>query len=253
MPHLRSPAPSCCLGIIFALPIEAHSFERSVTGAVSYQGPSLRIWQGTCGDRSVAWAVSGVGEAAAARAAQLIIDGHRPRRLVSAGFAGGLDSRLTRGKLVLPTRLLDGSGRQRPPLTIDRELAEALVAEYPPCQTTLITVTEVVADVDSKRALHQATGAGLVDMESYAVAEVAASAGLGAVVCRVISDAANEALPREVKRLGRPQSTMHRLGAAIGAIGRRPRAVIDFWKLWEQSLAHSQVLADGLGDLIRAV
>jgi adenosylhomocysteine nucleosidase len=235
MPHLRSPAPSCCLGIIFALPIEAHSFERSVTGAVSYQGPSLRIWQGTCGDRSVAWAVSGVGEAAAARAAQLIIDGHRPRRLVSAGFAGGLDSRLTRGKLVLPTRLLDGSGRQRPPLTIDREL------------------TEVVADVASKLALHQATGAGLVDMESYAVAEVAASAGLGAVVCRVISDAANEALPREVKRLGRPQSTMHRLGAAIGAIGRRPRAVIDFWKLWEQSLAHSQVLADGLGDLIRAV
>ncbi len=253
MPHANLPGSDCCLGIIFALPIEAHSFERSVSETVTYRGPSLSISAGLLAERPVVWAVGGVGEAAAARAAQLIIDGHRPRRLVSAGFAGGLDASLPRGQLVLPDRLIDGSAAQRPPLAVDRELLETHGADQPTAGRTLVTVSDVVIDVAAKQLLRATTGASLVDMESYAVAAVAATAGIGFFACRVISDTADETLPQEVIRLTKPQSAMHRLGAALGAIGRRPRAAVDLWKLWEQSLGHSQGLARGLGDLARAM
>jgi len=253
MPPPAASTADCCLGIIFALPIEAHSFERSVSEVVGYRANGLDISRGLFAGRSVAWAISGCGEVAAARAAQLIIDGHHPQRLVTAGFAGGLDPSLPRGQLVLPSLLLDGSDRQRPPLSIDRELAETLWDTHSPAHATLLTVTRVITDVATKKTLHHSTGAGLVDMESYAVGAVAAEANIGVLACRVISDAADEALPEEVAKLSQPQSTMRRLGTALGALRRRPGAAVDFWRLWEQSLTHSQVLAAGLTDIITAV
>jgi adenosylhomocysteine nucleosidase len=253
MPPSADSAADCCLGIIFALSIEAHSFEQSVSEVVSYRANSLGISRGLFAGRPVAWAVSGCGEVAAARAAQLIIDGHHPLRLVTAGFAGGLDPGLTRGQLVFPSQLLDGSDLQRPPLPIDPKLAEPLWDAHSPGNTTLLTVTRVITDVATKRAFHHSTGAGLVDMESYAVGAVAAAANVGVLACRVISDTANEALPEEVAKLSQPQSTMRRLGTALGAMGRRPAAAVEFWRLWEQSLTHSQVLAAGLADVISAM
>ena len=253
MPPPAVSTSDCHLGIIFALPVEAHSFERSVSDIVSHRANGLSISRGLFAGRSVAWAVSGCGEVAAARAAQLIIDGHHPLRLVTAGFAGGLDPGLTRGQLILPCQLLDGSNRQRPPLPIDQDLVEPLWDKHPPSKAALLTVTRVITDVATKKALRDSTGAGLVDMESYAVGAVAAAANVGVLACRVISDTAEEALPQEVAKLGQPQSTMRRLGAALGALGRRPSAAVDFWRLWEQSLVHSQVLATGLTDITSAM
>ena len=85
MPPPAVSTSDCYLGIIFALPIEAHSFERSVSDVVSYRANGLSISRGLFAGRSVAWAVSGCGEVAAARAAQLIIDGHRPPSLALGG------------------------------------------------------------------------------------------------------------------------------------------------------------------------
>ena len=51
-----------------------------------------------CG-KIVAVAVGGMGRAAARRAADVLIAGHRPRWLISAGFAGALESRLIPGTI----------------------------------------------------------------------------------------------------------------------------------------------------------
>ncbi|HAU47600.1 MAG TPA: nucleoside phosphorylase, partial [Planctomycetaceae bacterium] len=78
------------LGIIFALPIEAHTFERRLGNATKYQGQKSVIYEGHVFDHPVVWTISGVGQEAARNAAQLIIDGHQPHTLISAGFAGAL-------------------------------------------------------------------------------------------------------------------------------------------------------------------
>ena len=45
---------------------------------------------------------------------------------------------------------------------------------------------------------------------------------------------------------------MHRFGATIAAITRRPAAITDLWKLWEQGIFCSRTLADQLEKIIRA-
>ena len=42
---------------------------------------------------------------------------------------------------------------------------------------------------------------------------------------------------------------MRRLGAALGAIGRRPRAALDLWGLYENAVLDGRTLAAALADL----
>ncbi len=85
------------------------------------------------------------------------------------------------------------------------------------------------------------------------MALVARENGIGFLAIRAISDTSEETLPPEVCTLSQPQSSMHRLGAALAAITRRPRAVTDLWQLWEQSLRCSRALADQLEEITQIV
>jgi hypothetical protein len=46
---------------------------------------------------------------------------------------------------------------------------------------------------------------------------------------------------------------MRRLGAALGAIGRRPRAALDLWGLYENAVVDGRALAAALADLCRSL
>lgn len=229
--------------IVVALAVEADAFERLAEGRRETRGARFTFSTGRVAGRRVVWCVSGVGRAAAADAAGQLITGHRPRLLITAGFAGGLDPDLRRGAVVRPGSVCVPGSPVRFPL------ATAAASPTPP--VTIVTVDRIVADAASKRALAAATGAQLVDMETFAVAEVAAAAGLDCAAVRVISDEAGESLPAEVPLLAKPQSRLHRLGAVAGVVARRPRAVGDLWRLWERSVIDSRTLAQALADLIR--
>jgi len=190
--------------------------------------------------------VSGVGRTTATAAARELVDGHRPRLLVSAGFAGALDPALRRGVVVRPDlAVLDGEARRI-------SLLPGPCPDHPAAMpVTIVTADAVAGSVASKRALAARSGGQLVDMETFAVAEVAEMAGLPCAAERVISDDAHESLPREVAALAAPQSALRRLGAAVNAIGRRPAAALDLWRLWEHSVRDARALAAAVTDVIR--
>ena len=239
------------LGIIFALPIEAHTFERRFGNATKYQGQKSVIYEGHISNHPVVWTISGVGREAARNAAQLIIDGHQPHTLVSAGFAGALAPHLEHGTVLVPERILDDN--QQCIYSLGHSDQSLWSAEnIMDSKTTLITVDSVITSKEKKARLRQATHADLVDMESAAVAVVAQNADIQFLAVRAISDTSEETLPPEVSRLSQPQSPMHRFGAALAAITRRPRVVSDLWKLWEQGMFCSRTLADQLEKIIRA-
>ena len=240
----RGPDRGCEAGIVFALAIEADAFERRATDRVEWRGPGGVVLEGTVAGVRVAWCVSGAGGPAAARAAALMIDGHRPRRLVSAGFAGGLDPALPRGCLVRPAAVTtDQVGTHIPLAHAAAGAAEPLV----------VSVTEVVATVAAKRALAARTGAALDVMETHAVAPVAATAGLPCFGVRVVSDDASQTLPAEVAGLARPQSALRRWGAVVGAVSRRPAAAVDLWRLYEHAVVDGRTLAAELERLCGAL
>ncbi len=233
------------LGIIFALPIEAHTFERRLGNATRYQGQRSVIYEGHVSNHPVVWTISGVGREAARNAAQLIIDGHQPHTLVSTGFAGALAPHLEHGTVLVPERILDANQQCIYPLGhSDQTLGP--VGKIVDSKTTLITVDSVITSKEKKARLRQETHADLVDMESAAVALVAQNADVQFLAVRAISDTSEETLPPEVSRLSQPQSPMHRVGAAIAAITRRPAAATDLWRLWEQGMSCSRTLADRL-------
>lgn len=241
MKSLREPDT---VAIVFAVAVEADAFTRLVNGHVETRASGLVVHEGEVAGVRVAWCVGGVGAGAAARAARLLVAGHRPRLLVSAGFAGGLDAALARGTVVRPTvSVADGAGDPLALTAAGGPLSEPL---------TIVTVADVVVTPAAKRALAARAHAHLVDMETHAVAEVAHAAGIPCAAVRVISDAVDDTLPREVAALARPQSTMRRLGAALGAVGRRPRAALDLWRLYEHAVVDAKTLAQALAELCGA-
>ena len=132
---------------------------------------------------------AGGGRPAGAEAAALRLMAQGASALVSFGLAGGLDPALPSGAVVLPaTVLLDSEEWRCDPALAARLGARALGAIYGGGQ--------IVATRAAKSALHARTGAIAVDLESAAVARVAARFGLPFAVLRAICDPADRALPR---------------------------------------------------------
>jgi adenosylhomocysteine nucleosidase len=143
-----------------------------------------------------AWQVrqSGPGATRAAAAATRAIDSGA-RVLVSWGLAGGLDAALVPGSVVAPRHVVPQGGV---PLAVDaawhsrlRSLGDEFNLHY----GDLLTVPAALESPDAKRAAAAAAQAVAVDMESAAIASVAARARVPFVALRVIVDALDDALP----------------------------------------------------------
>jgi len=176
------------LGIVAALAAEARAL-----GAP---------WPGRSGSVTlpggVRLATSGVGCAAAARSAAALIDAGCGA-LASCGLAGGLDPSLAAGTLVVPEALIRSGGPALATSAPWRErIARALAAERPVAGGLLLTSERALETRAQKSHAFRDTGAAAVDMESYAVAEVARARGVPFVAVRVIVDAASDELPRAV-------------------------------------------------------
>lgn len=226
------------VGIVFALPIEAGRFADRVTTGRRIEAADLTLHEGEMGGRVVAWVVGGVGIERAARACRLLVDGHRPRGVISAGFAGALAADLERGRVVAPQRTVQPGAQP-----IDLAGIESIAAGR---RLTIATVDRVVSKVAEKQRLAAETGADLVDMETWAVAHEAFDAGVPCRCLRVVSDAATDALPPEIARLTAAASPWRRFGAALRTVGSRPAAAADLWKLYERAVVDSRTLADAL-------
>ncbi|MGA2060685.1 MAG: hypothetical protein ABSG67_09415 [Thermoguttaceae bacterium] len=270
----------CHFGVIFALGIESGSFEDLLSGAIRIRGSGFFIKEGGLKGRRVVVIRSGAGRENAARAAEVLIDGHRPQIIISAGFAGGLDPSLKRHDILLADSVIDSKGgqiilRQALPSpdianqvqssSVGPSSSEGRPLRWPlalssidPSESIwpglrfgkLLTVDHVVRDSAEKQALHQHHQALVVDMETFAVAEVCRDCGVPLCAVRIIHDAAGDELPPDVERLLRQKSEPARLGAALAAIWRRPGSVKDLWTLKENSLDSSAQLAKFLQCLV---
>ncbi len=143
-------------------------------------------------------AVSGMGGVAAAAAARALIDAGATA-LVSWGMAGGLDPSLPAGTICLPVSVLSSGGATLGTHHHWREaVGAALAARRRIADGKLLTTGVAIHDAAGKAAAFRATGAVAVDMESFAVAEVAATRGLPFLVVRAIVDTASDSLPGAV-------------------------------------------------------
>jgi adenosylhomocysteine nucleosidase len=238
-----APAPAAVdVGIVAALPIEVGFLIDRMGGVRKYSGPGHTIIEGECAGKLVALIIAGIGREAARRGAQLLLDGHQPRWLLSAGFAGALDPDLPRHALVLPNEVIDLDGRRYaidvavPPPPAEGERGSGIATGR------LLTVDRIIATAAEKAEIRRRYAADLVDMETSAVAAFCSDRGLRFLSIRVISDEANVDLPPEVVTL-LTRTGSYRIGAAIRALWQRPSRIKDFWALHEHALEAADRLA----------
>jgi adenosylhomocysteine nucleosidase len=129
----------------------------------------------------------GLGSEAARRASEAVISLYHPTLLVSAGFAGALDSALSPGHTLSPRYVIDASDGSR----TDSGQGEGVLLTF-----------HTVADVQQKAKLAKAYRADAVDMEAAAVARAAEAHGLPFRAYKVISDAAGSRLPPVAQFVG---------------------------------------------------
>src|SRR3954465_7888039 len=100
-PNPTAPAPAPAdIGVVAALSIEVAPLLARMERVRKYAGPRFSVVEGECAGKLVAVVLTGTGRARAQRGAEVLLDGHRPRWIISAGFGGALDPTLRRNEVV---------------------------------------------------------------------------------------------------------------------------------------------------------
>jgi adenosylhomocysteine nucleosidase len=221
------------LGIVAALAAETRALGRATTSSES----PASLADGTL------LVVSGMGQAAAGRAARRLVDAGA-RSLMSWGMAGGLDPTLAAGTLLLPREvaspegalfLTAGDWRQR--------LRSAVPVAHPVCCGKLLTCRAALGSAAEKAIAFRQTAAVAVDMESIAIAEVAASRRLPFLVVRAIVDTAADEVPQALAAAAATGADRVSLGRLIGALARTPADILPVLRLARRFRAASRALA----------
>lgn len=232
---MRSEAerPPVSKAFLFALELEAAGFLERLREVRRVRGAAFTAHDGFLGDERVVIAETGVGLQAARQAAAELIDVYGPRWVISAGFAGGLATPVRRGHFVMADTIVAEDGRE---LSTGLKVpAESLAAQPSLHAGRLVTVDRLVREASDKRDLHQRFGATACDMESWSVAEACRDRKVRFVSVRVISDAVDDVLPREIENLLGQKSLAGKMGAVAGALLNRPSSVKDMWNLYEEA------------------
>lgn len=235
---LAPPPSPADVGVVAAAAMEVAPLIGRLTRVRTYKGGRHKVVEGRLGDKLIAVVVAGMGRESGRRGAEILIQGHRPTWMLSAGWGGALDPSLKRDEAVFATEVVDQEGNR---FDLGLSMAPDAAGKFRPGR--LLTVDAMVRTVAERASLRYKYLADVVDMETSAVAAVCAARGVKLMAIRVISDEAGADLPPELLAIVGPTGG-YRIGAAIGSILRRPGSLMELLKLREHGLSAAERLAE---------
>jgi adenosylhomocysteine nucleosidase len=180
--------------------------------------------------------ITGMGRDNAQNAAQAMLARTRPDWVITAGFAGGLDPRLSTGTVIYSAPAgsvveskLEASGAQR--------------ARFHCAGRIAVTAGE-------KALLRQQTGADAVEMESSVIEEVCREWNIPSAIVRVVSDSAEEDLPLDFNQLLTPRFEIH-FGKLARALFLAPGKIPGLIRLQRRTALAATKLAEVLVAITR--
>ena len=180
--------------------------------------------------------ITGMGAQNSARSLRAALERKRPEQVLTCGFAGGLDPALRSGDVIF-----DADADL--PLNAALLKAGARRVRFHCAERVLTTVAE-------KTQARHATGADAVEMESSVIRAACRAAGIPSATVRVISDAADEALPLDFNRLLTADQKIH-FGRLALALIRSPGKIPALLRLQRRTRNAAgqltRVLAEVLG------
>lgn len=179
--------------------------------------------------------LTGIGRRNAALSIREAIAELHPKRVITAGFAGGLNPALRHGTVLYEDDEAD--------LGPELEDLGAVRGKFYCHRRVAITAAE-------KAELWKQTGADAVEMESSVIRTICREFGIPSVTVRVISDDAHEDLPLDFNALMSSEDRIHLL-KLLGAVLRQPGRIPKLLQFQRQTVAAARRLGSVLEMLVR--
>jgi adenosylhomocysteine nucleosidase len=180
--------------------------------------------------------ITGIGKQNARRSFQNVLQRLTPQRVLTCGFAGGLNPDLKLGDVVFELSSLN------PQLSTLLTAAGAKPARF-------FCADRIAITTDEKRQLRAETGADAVEMESAAIHAVCREHGIACATVRVISDTAHEDLPLDFNALAKPDLSLDYPKLAWTVL-RSPGKIGALRRFQKQTQLAAKNLAEVLGKVI---
>ncbi len=239
-------AGTCRILIMAALPQEVRPFLRRVK-ARARRDLGLPAWEFEPGPGVAA--LSGMGAAAARRAGENLVSRCRPKLLVSLGFGGALAPGLAVGDVVLgesfwgynpDTGELQAGPSPSPPRPLPLLGGALKQAGVPAATGSLITTTRIIHKGRQGQPLDGLPNP-VLDLETGALAEVAAAHHLAFLSLRAVTDAAGEEIPEFLRQAGDQEASVG-VQAALRWLAADFRRLEDLVYLWRHSRRAARAL-----------
>lgn len=170
---------------------------------------------------------TGIGKQNAENALNQFLSANSPERVLTCGFAGGLNPDLKAGDVCFEMT--------------DKNLhAKLFAANAKPAK--IFCTDRVAITVADKKKLRDETGADVGEMESGAIQDICRKRGISCATIRVISDTANEDLPLDFNALAKPDKNID-FGKLALAIAKSPGKIPALMKLQKQTQFAAEQLA----------
>ncbi|MFL5243464.1 MAG: hypothetical protein ACJ8FY_15270 [Gemmataceae bacterium] len=239
--------------VLFALRRESMHFRREFRSHQRF--PGAPCWATFCGPSwlTVLVVETGMGADAANRAVDWILSKpllgnvpYRPKVVLSAGFAGGLDQALKVGDIILASEVCDEGGRCWPatwPEIMPPGKWEPFLH-----RGRLLTLSNLATTAKQKHELAQTHNAVAVDMEAAFIARACNKSNIPFGCLRAITDTADTGLSTSLADLlvgGRV--SWHRF---LLAMVRLPKLIREVRRLAKDSNLAADRLGKALGELL---
>jgi adenosylhomocysteine nucleosidase len=209
-------------------------------------GSGFSLISGIMAGRRVAVIRSDAGRTRLMRATDALLTVHRPKWLIAAGFAVGIDGQARRGELIVATDLVND--RDEVQNTDSANTVAATLLENVK-SGRLVSIAALPRTAGEKRQLVPRSGAVAADQYSWSLARMASQHSVPFLAIRVlIDDAAQDAEP-ESRAVYHP-STSYRFGGVVGAFMSGRGHVSKIWNMRSTAKRHADRLADFLARLI---
>lgn len=207
---------SARLGVVVAMENEARAF------TILKENSFVKIFQ------------AGIGPNQAAEATRKLLT-QGCSTLISAGLCGGLALNLAPGTLVLADRVIDQKYHVfKTDINHRVNLRRTFQKTISFTEGVLISCTQTVRTPKCKAELYKRFGAIAVDMESYAIAQVAAKAHVPFLALRVIADTATDELPLAALA-GITTTGEYNASGVLLKLLKQPSDLLKLFRLWQHT------------------
>jgi len=250
------------IGLIAAMPEEIKPLLARVGHYRKERIASFNLFRFAIADQQACLIESGMGPVKAAAAVRMLLAEANPAVIVNFGFAGAVTTGPAVGDLVVANRLFfhqDLSLTEEYGLDQDlTELMEMTLAKgcggkpFRVYRGAFITAGQIVAKVKLADTLPQGVANPVLDMETAAVARVAARLNVPLIAIRAVSDGSDEELGFSLEELTDDELNV-RIVRVLLTVVRKPWIIPQLLRLAKNAGIAGKNLADGLMLVLQAL